>query len=54
MTKAEKYSLALKVAMIEEIRSLLGSGYVPDYYEQLAAGFVRIAENYATQIARKK
>lgn len=37
--------------MAEEMRDLLGNGYVDDYYVQNADGFVRIAEYYAAKVS---
>lgn len=36
--------MSMKVAMYKEARELLGRGYVPDYYEQAASGFIQIAK----------
>ena len=36
----------LRREMYLEMRSTLGSGYVKEYYEELAKGFVEIAEGY--------
>lgn len=38
-----KAEIILKKEMILELRELLGSGYVPDYYANIAQGFVSIA-----------
>ncbi len=35
----------MRVAMVE----LMGTGYTPDYYEQLAGPFIQIAKAYAEQ-----
>jgi hypothetical protein len=37
----------LERAMILEMRELLGTGYVFDYYQQAAAPFVQIARQFA-------
>jgi hypothetical protein len=36
--------VSMKVAMYKEARELLGRGYVPEYYEQAASGFIQIAD----------
>ena len=33
--------------MIAEMIDLLGTGYIPDYYKDMAQGFISIAEAYA-------
>ena len=40
--------------MTDEMRAnVIGSGYVPEYYEQLADGFVGIAEYYIDQVEKR-
>lgn len=43
----------LKRDMFLAMRDLLGSGYVPSYYEEMAAQFIAIAEEAAHQTARR-
>lgn len=40
MTDVEK---DMREAMVEQVRENLGSGYVDDYYEQIAEDFIQIA-----------
>jgi hypothetical protein len=44
----------LRDEMYGAARTLIGSGYVPDYYEQAASEFIRIAESHATRNAVTK
>lgn len=37
--------MSMKTEMYREAVELLGRGYVPDYYEQAASGFISIAEH---------
>lgn len=41
----------MRAEMYAEMRDLLGSGYVQEYYESAAAGFIDIAVHYAGDIA---
>jgi hypothetical protein len=38
--------------MLREMRALMGSGFVPEYYVQLAEPFVEIAQTYVEEAAR--
>lgn len=47
-TPNQKLQQQLRRAMTAAMRNLLGSGYVPDYYESAAYEFIQIAENFAS------
>ncbi len=36
----------MKIAMYKAMRDIMGSGYVQSYYEDLAAGFIGVAQQY--------
>ena len=42
--------MSMEVEMYKEARELLGRGYVPDYYEQAASGFIQIADAEARKL----
>lgn len=44
---SEELAQQMQKDMAEEVRDLLGPGYVPDYYAGLASGFVMVAEHFA-------
>lgn len=45
----------LRKDMCRAMADLLGSGYVPSYYDSAASEFVQIAENYAAmEVQRAK
>jgi hypothetical protein len=43
---------ALERAMYQAVREMLGDGYVPDYYEQIAQDFISIARNFGAKEER--
>lgn len=42
---------SMRRAMARELKDLLGSGYVDEYYFSHASGFVNVAEWYAERVA---
>lgn len=44
----------LRISMFKEARELLGRGYIQEYYESAASGFIAIAEHYLRTAPRKK
>lgn len=44
----------LQKAMFRAMRELLGSGYIPEYYEQAAADFIAIAQEFGAKEKLKK
>jgi hypothetical protein len=51
-TRRAQMVKGLRRDMYSEMVSVLGSGYVPDYYSQNAEPFVRVAERLADEVAR--
>lgn len=43
---------SLRADMAGAVRSQVGSGFVPDYYQDLASEFVAVAEHLADEVAR--
>lgn len=50
--KRQKMIDSVRREMFSEVKDLLGPGLVPDYYMQMAEGFVAIAEHLADEVAR--
>lgn len=51
MNEADRKALARD--MYAAVRDLMGSGYVPDYYMQLASDFVMVAEGYVDDAVKE-